>query len=310
MKRPPFTALGAAAALFATLATGIPAMCADAGAATVDVGNFGTDQPVERKDLPARGVITFGPKDFTHMPASHWEQWDWKFTAKRWGSYQVRLTYKLRAASLPVQFKIGKLGDEIRLKESLPATAGAAKTIYLGKIRIPEAGESPFALYAPTAAANAGFEIQEMAFIPAPESDDKLAQAEDGTITLLAKDATTWSTNMRYEPKPEKNCLGFWTEADDIAEWEFKVAQPGKYKVSVFHGCGGGNHGSKVAVKSGDQTVKFTVQDTGGFQKWQEVQAGEIEIRAAGTNRLVIDPEDTTKSAVLDVQKVILTPVG
>lgn len=309
MTRPPLTALAAAAALLATLASGISAISAESGA-TVDVGNFGTDQPVERKDLPARGVIVFGPKDFTHMPASHWEQWDWKFTAKRWGSYQVRLTYKLRAASLPVQLKIGKPGAEIRLKESLPATLGEEKKTYLGKINIPEAGDSPFALYAPTAAANAGFQILEMAFIPAPESDDELAQAEDGTITLLAKDATTWSTNMRYEPKAEKNCLGFWTEPDDIAEWEFKVSKPGKYKVSVFHGCGGGNHGSKVAVKSGDQVVKFTVQDTGGFQKWQEVQAGEIEIRAEGVNRLVIDPEDKVKSAVLDVQKVILTPVG
>ena len=63
-------------------------------------------------------------------------------------------------------------------------------------------------------------------------------------------------------------------------------------------------------MKSGDQVVKFTVQDTGGFQKWQELQVGEIEIRAAGVNRLVIDPEDKVKSAVLDVQKVILTPVG
>ncbi len=115
---------------------------------------------------------------------------------------------------------------------------------------------------------------------------------------------------MRYEPKPEKNCLGFWTEPDDIAEWEFEVTKPGRYKVVVHHGCGGGNHGSEVEVRLDGQSLKFTTRDTGGFQSWQPVEPGEIEIRKPGKNRLVIDPVNKVKNAVLDVHKVELVPVG
>jgi hypothetical protein len=135
-------------------------------------------------------------------------------------------------------------------------------------------------------------------------------QAADGSLVLEAASATTWSENMRYEPKPEKNCLGFWTSADDFAEWDFDVVKPGRYKVTVVHGCGTGNEGSEVAIKLGGQELKFTVKDTGGFQKWSEMPVGEVEIKSAGKQHLVIDPVTKVKSAVLDVHKVLLTPVG
>ena len=40
------------------------------------------------------------------------------------------------------------------------------------------------------------------------------------------------------------------------------------------------------------------------------VAIGELEVTATGTQRLVIDPVNKLKSAVLDVQKVVLTPAG
>ena len=275
-----------------------------AAVAAVDVGGFGSDDPIERKDEPTRGVITFGPKDHVYAGQNHWEQFDWKMTAKRWGHYQVRLTYTMRFATLGAQVKFG----EQRVKTTLTA-APQPKRAYFGEIFIDKPGEHEFALYTPAMGAGSGFTIHEMAFVPTTEGSE-VAQADDGKIELLAKDATTWSEIMRYEPKPEKNCLGYWTDPKDFAEWEFEVTKPGKFKVVVSHGCGGGNEGSVVAVKHGDQALKFTVKDTGGFQKWSDVEIGEIEIKSAGRQRLVVAPETKAKSAVLDVQKVVLKPVG
>jgi hypothetical protein len=115
---------------------------------------------------------------------------------------------------------------------------------------------------------------------------------------------------MRYEAKPEKNCLGYWTDPDDFAEWEFEVKKPGRYQVIVTQGCGAVNGGSEVAVKLGSSEAKFKVQDSGGFQNWKDVPVGELEVKAPGTQRLVIDPVNKVKAAVLDVQKVVLKPVG
>lgn len=275
-----------------------------AAAAAVDVGGFGSDDPIERKDEPTRGVIAFGPKDHAYTGQNHWEQFDWKMTAKRWGHYQVRLTYTMKHLSLGAQIKFG----EQRVKAMLTASE-VPKRAYFGEIFIDEPGEKTFALYTPAQGAGSGFTIHKLEFVPTTEGEEAV-QAEDGKIELPAKDATTWSETMRYEPKPEKNCLGYWTDPKDFAEWEVEVAKPGKFKVVVSYGCGDGNGGSTVAVKHADQAVKFTVKDTGGFQKWTDVEVGEIEIKSAGRQRVVVAPENKTKSAVLDVQKIVLKPVG
>lgn len=269
-----------------------------------EVGDFGSDDPVERKDMPTRGVIKVTGKDAASANKDHWMEYDWKLNARRSGKYQVRLSYALDHASLGVQFKLG----EIRLRRVLTA-ALAGRVVYLGELQIEAPGDYEFALYAPTNANGSGFEIRELALVPTHESEVAPSQAADGSITLLARDATTWSETMRYEAKPEKNCLGFWTDPDDFAEWEFNVAKPGKYQVVVTQGCGGGNAGSEVAVKVAGIEKKFTVQDTGGFQNWKDVVVGEVELPQKGTQRLVVDPVNKVKAAVLDVQKVTLKPV-
>ena len=288
-------------------ATPAPAPTVDPLFATpaTDLKGFGSDEPAPRADEPTRGVIHVDLKDVKRMSAQHWEQFDCtNFAAKRWGRYEIRVTYTLKHASLGTQFRFGQQG----LKKTLMAS-GQPKSIIYGEVYIEQPGTYPFVLYIAATGAEAGFEMQDIAFVPAPEGPAPV-QAADGSVVLEAKTATTWSENMRYEPKPEKNCLGFWTSEDDMAEWEFQAVKPGRYKVSVFQGCGTGNEGSEVAVKLGGQELKFTVKDTGGFQNWQEAQVGEIEIKDKGLQRLVIDPVTKTKSAVLDVQKVVLTPVS
>ncbi|MES2598188.1 MAG: hypothetical protein V4662_22830 [Verrucomicrobiota bacterium] len=270
----------------------------------VDMSDFASPEPLERPDLPTRGIITFGPESHQHSDGAHWETYVWpNFKAKRWGKYQVRLTYTLRRSTLGLQFRMGDLVVKKTLQSSV-----APNKLYLGEVYIKEAGDFPFSMLTPPTD-DGSFKLIELALIPTTEGEE-VKQASDGSITLMAKDATTWSENMRFEPKPEKNCLGYWTEADDFAEWEFNVAKPGKYKVIVSYGCGGGNQGSEVELKQGAQSLKWTTQDTGGFQKWQEVPVGEIEITSTGTQRLVIDPVTKVKSAALDVQKVVLTPAG
>lgn len=272
----------------------------------MELNGFGSDEPVERPLLPSRGVIKLGPKEFVHTTMEHWEQYDWTtLTVKRWGKFRVRLTYTLSKPSVPLQMRLG----EQRLKKALKS-APTPTQVTLGTVYIEKAGDVPFAMFTPSAGAGLALEIREVAFVPTAESDEEIVAAEDGSLTLLAKTATTWSESMRYEPKEEKNCLGFWTEVDDFAEWEFVTAKPGRYKVSVAQGCGPGNGGSKVELQLGDQKIAFTVEETGGFQNWKEVAVGELEIAAAGLQRLVVKPLDKKAKAVLDIQKVVLTPAS
>jgi hypothetical protein len=79
--------------------------------------------------------------------------------------------------------------------------------------------------------------------------------------------------------------------------------------VAVHQGCGGGG-GSEVAVALDGQELKFTVQDTGGFQKWTEVSVGEVKIDKPGTYHLTVKPQSKQGKAVMDVQKIVLAPVS
>lgn len=295
-----FTALTFAALAAPSWAQEKPALLAE-----VDLSDFGSGEPLPRKDRPARGVLSFKPQQGVFNAMDHWEQYDWKLDAKRTGRYEVHLKYSLKNANMTVQFKHG----ENRLKKRLTPSPGTRSTL-MGEIFIAEAAPQEIAIYTPQSGQANGFALDGIELVPTHEGEPTLKQAADGSITLLAKDATTWSEVMRYEPKPEKNCLGFWKSEDDLAEWEFEVTKPGRYVVTVNHGCGGGNHGSEVEVKVGEQVGRFTVQDTGGFQKWKEVAAGEFEFKETGTYRLLIDPVNKVKDAVLDVHSVALKPAA
>ena len=269
-----------------------------------EIADFGSSEPIERADIPTRGTIAIPivDKNQALIPMEHWEQYNFPFKAKRWGKYSVRVTYTLKSASLGVQFKFG----EERLKKTLVHSA-EPRHAWLGEIYIPEAGDQFMALYTPNGVGFSVFELKEIALVPAAEGGE-VKQADDGKVELLAKDATTWSENMRYEPKPEKNCLGFWTAPEDFAEWEIKVDKPGKFKVTVLQGSKPG--GSKVAVQLGGQKLHFTVKDTGDFHKPEPVEVGEVKIDKPGTYRLAVKPESKQGGAIMDVQKIVLTPVS
>jgi hypothetical protein len=292
----------------AEIAPAAPEAMPASGPVAQDFGDFGSDEPLPRANQPTRGVLRLEPKDGVFTPMDHWEQYDWAITTKRPGLYKVRLNYELDHATLGVQLKVG----EVRLRKVISA-AQAGHVVTLGELTLPASADSSggkvgLSLYAPQSANSAGFGIKALELVPANTSGP-LQPAADGSFTALAKDATTWSETMRYEDKPEKNCLGYWTDAADFAEWELAVTQPGKYEVVLTHGCSADNAGSQVALRLGDQEAKFTVQDTGGFQSWKDTVVGVLEVKTAGSHFLVLAPQTKAKTAVLDVQKVVLKPL-
>jgi hypothetical protein len=278
---------------------------ADAVAVPATLGEFGSDAPVERTDMPSRGVITFAVnQDDGHFaPMEHWEQYNFPFKAKRWGKYAVRVTYTLRSSTLGVMFKLG----DSQVKKMLTCSDGVPKKAYLGEVYLPEAGDKFMALFTPGGVGWTTFVLHDISLVPAPEGKE-VKQDADGTLNLLARDATTWSENMRYEPKPEKNCLGFWSDPADFAEWELKVDKPGTYQVTVHQGSKIG--GSEIAVTLGEQHLKFTVKDTGDFHKLAPVTVGEVKIDKPGTYRLAVKPQKKNGGAIMDVQKIVLAPLS
>jgi arylsulfatase A-like enzyme len=140
-------------------------------------------------------------------------------------------------------------------------------------------------------------------FVPNPQS-------EDGTVTLPARTAEIHGTQLRYEPLPHKNTLGFWVRAEDWASWECTIAKPGAFNVEILQGCGKGQGGSEVQVSIGGQSLTFTVEDTGHFQNFKVRTIGTIALDKPGRYTLTVRPKKKAAAAVMDLRSVILRPRG
>lgn len=274
----------------------------------VDLGGFGSDELVEHRELPQRGQLLFNQDNVQNRIMEHWDQYDWAFETQRWGHYQIVVTYHLEANSLGIQFH--HPDTDTRHRRLLRHTgADRTSTVYLGDVHLEAAGEHLFSVYTPTLANRDSFQIHEIRWIPAPAAEAP-PQGDNGVISLPAAAAVTWSEKLRFEPQEDKNCLGYWTSEEDWAEWEFEVAEPGTYEVIVHKGCADNSAGAEVAVLVGDQETRFTVEATGGFQNWQPVSAGTIEIGESGTHFLALKPLSKPGPAVMDVLKVELRPAS
>lgn len=297
--------------LIALLILASPAHTEEAGTTNLPPDPFGEigevtsapDYPVEVDRT--RGSFTLDAADGTYQPGSHFGNWFWNANIERWGNYYVGLLYESSRPKLGIQVKVG----EAVLKSYAPRTNAlmAQEPMVLGRAYLPEPGEYDIAMLTGDQSNIPAFQVKALHFKPAPENEPH-GQSIDGTIILDAKTATTYSEKMRYEPKEEKDCLGYWTNVEDWAEWIFDVSSPGEFEVMVHYGCGDGSGGSEVAIYINDKTFDFTVEETGGFQSWKELDLGSVTLDSMGENKLAIVPKSKAAKAVMDIKKIVLTP--
>jgi hypothetical protein len=133
-------------------------------------------------------------------------------------------------------------------------------------------------------------------------------QTADGSITMHARTADVYGSQLRYEPLPHKGTLGYWTSADDWARFEFEVQTPGTFEVELLVGCGRGSGGSAVQVAIGEIKLDFTVEETGGFQAFVPRTIGRVTIDKPGRHLLEVRPQSKPGPAVMDLRQVRLIP--
>jgi arylsulfatase A-like enzyme len=133
-------------------------------------------------------------------------------------------------------------------------------------------------------------------------------QAKDGTVTMHARTALVSGTQLRFEPLPHKNTLGFWTNKDDFATFDFTTDKPGTFTVEVLQGCGKGSGGAEVEIAVGDRRLTFTVKDTGGFQNFEAREVGTVRIDTPGRHTLTVKAKTRPGVAVMDLRQVVLKP--
>ncbi len=227
-------------------------------------------------------------------------QLTWDVAFKRWGMYDLAC---LRPGTdLDAGSDIQALATSVTLLEkSAEWKLPAPKAL---RIYVEKPGTYQVALTFKDAVPLA-MPMGPITLTPAPEGTEVLSEA-DGQVVLHSRDSTVRGKTLRYEPNPKKRCLGFWSDVNDRAEWQFNVAKPGKFRLEIDQGCGKGHGGSRAYVSVAGREYPFTVEDTGHFQNFKTRVLGEVELPQATTYLLTVGGKKKAKGAVMDVREIRL----
>lgn len=231
----------------------------------------------------------------------------WPFKPTRWGAYDLELTYSADGGDgTELVFEIA--GQTFTVARPATGSWYRYTTLPVGRLHL--AKSDPFTLRVSCRKMTGGavMNLKAVTLRPAPEGG-AVAQDQSGAVTLRAGDAITHSVTMRYEPASAKNCLGYWVNPSDWAEWQFTVSRPGTFEMELTQGCGKGQDGSDVAVELAGKRVEFVVAETGHFQIFLPRRLGRFEIPAAGTYSLAVRPQRKQAGAIMDCRQVKLVPV-
>lgn len=133
-----------------------------------------------------------------------------------------------------------------------------------------------------------------------------IVQKKTGAVQLPAGDARLHGSAFRYESGGPLDNIGYWTNPDDWADWEFKLKRPGKYAVSAVVA---GPSASAFEISVGGRTLRCATPATGDFFTFKPVDLGTMEISSVGEVSLAVRPVKDGWQAI-NLKSVHLTPAG
>jgi alpha-L-fucosidase len=133
-----------------------------------------------------------------------------------------------------------------------------------------------------------------------------LAQDYDGRIVLPAEDARLHGNEIKYEAGDQRDCLGFWTNPADWADWSFQITRPGKFEVTAEIAA---LEGASLKVSVGDSTSTGAAAATGDYGKFRVARLGVLEIASPGKVTLAVRPI-TDGWHPLNLKSIRLKPVA
>ena len=114
-----------------------------------------------------------------------------------------------------------------------------------------------------------------------------IGQDSDGSVKLLASDADLQG-ELQYEVGSGKDNIGYWTNPNDSASWNFTVTRPGKFQIIADIAAQGSG---KFEISVADQKLSGIAPNTGDYTRFQRTDLlGELELAKPGDYKLTVKP--------------------
>jgi len=132
--------------------------------------------------------------------------------------------------------------------------------------------------------------------------------AADGSLKLLPANAEIYGPSVVLEK--QYGNLGYWSSAEDHADWEVDVPKAGKYTVWLDWACDNGSAGNRYQLQTALGKLTGAVAGTGNWDTYKQAKVGELELKA-GRQRLVFRSEGriAAGAAMIDLRGIKLVPV-
>ena len=112
---------------------------------------------------------------------------------------------------------------------------------------------------------------------------------------------------LHYEVGGGKDNIGYWSNPNDSASWNFTVTRPGKFQVIADIAAQGSG---RFEISIAEQKLPGTAPNTGDYTKFQRTDIpGELDLAKPGVYKLAVKPiADGWQPMNLKV--LILKPTG
>lgn len=111
--------------------------------------------------------------------------------------------------------------------------------------------------------------------------------ARSAPLRLSAAQALTHGEQIRYEIGPDRDNLGFWANPSDWAQWDFDLAQPGRFQVTAEIAAVASG---RFQLTVGDQRLEAAAPTTGDYGRFERVELGVLNLPASGLLTLAVHP--------------------
>ncbi len=155
------------------------------------------------------------------------------------------------------------------------------------------------------------------AFIKTLGEPGEIVTSADGQLRCTARKAETHGNEIQFETESDiRGNIGYWLSSDDWLSWNVDVPAAGEYNAVLVSACPEDTAGTEMSFEvlkaEGDdaktQLATFTVEATGDFMNYEEHVIGTVTLEA-GEQRLAVKPLDMSGFAVMNLQRIVLTPV-
>ena len=110
-------------------------------------------------------------------------------------------------------------------------------------------------------------------------------------------------------PKKSGDHLSQWRNSRAFLQWEGQLETTGTLSVHVTWSCGG-KANSEYILQIADQRLKGRASHTGGWDHFETVKLGEVEIKKPGPVTVLLKPVEKSGVFQMDLQSVVLGDLG